>query len=250
MATIKIGKRSAIYQVEMPLSVSPDGSATTSLTYKILDNVNEIQIPAHLTVHPDPDYKDMLAYEMEMNQEEGNVSSVTVTYLGVYDNNPEKLAQHDFQRNVAEAPIGTHPRYAIPFDDPPVTKFDHDAIELALRNCTGLPPLIQGKNGPDQPSALCTELFLKKRKGVESYYRSGATYRRSYVSPDPPSNALINSIGKIFKSLSHPAPSPPENQSYLLMAVSWSKQAGVIYISEEYQLSGITSWDEDLYEDA
>jgi hypothetical protein len=254
MATpIYIGlQNTKVYQVEQPLNLNPDGSAQASITFKV--NVNMLQaqqyFPNYLDDHPS--FPGLKAYETSATQENGIITSVTTTYHGVLANNSElkNLAQIEYSRVLSEAPIETHPRYAFPLDDPPITKFDIDAIELALQNCTGLPSLIQ--NGPNEsdkaaPSELCEELFKKKRKGIESYYKLGSTYRISYCSPDPPEQSLINKIGKQFNSLDSPAPAPPQDQAYLLMGVSWTRRAGVVNITEDYQLSGVGGWDPDLY---
>jgi len=250
---IQIGlQNQKVYQSDQPLILNPDGSSQASITFKISVDMLQARpyFPAYLDPHPY--FPQLKAYETSATQENGKITSVTTTYHGVLANNSDlnDLAQIEYARVLSEAPIETHPRYAFPLDNPPITPFDIDAIELALQNCTGLPSLIQ--NGPDAgnnapPTLLCQELFKKKRKGIESYYKLGSTYRVSYCSSDPPDASLINKIGKQFTSLPSPAPTPPENQAYLLMGVSWSRRSGVVNITEDYQLSGVGGWDPDLY---
>ena len=253
MSVIKVGPQyDKIYQAERQINYNPDGSGQATLSFKVGGKAKDIQsyIPAYLQNHPE--YSELKAYESSVSQENGEVTMVTTTYHGILGNNSDlkNLAQHEYSRVLSEAPIETHPRYAFPLDDPGITPFDIDAIELALQNCTGLPSLIQngpnvGNNGP--PSELCIELFKKKRKGIESYYKLGSTYRISYASEDPPESALMNKVGKQFASLPSPAPASPTDQAYLLMGVSWTKRAGVVNITEDYQLSGVGGWDPDLY---
>jgi hypothetical protein len=253
MSVIKVGpKQDKIYQAEKQVNYNPDGSGQATLTFKVGGLIKDIgsYIPPYL--QSNPDFSELKAYETVVSQEPGEISSVTTTYHGVLAGNSDLrgLAQHEYSRVLSEAPIETHPRYAFPLDNPGITPYDIDAIELALQNCTGLPSLI--KNGPNNgdnaaPSELCQELFKKKRKGIESYYKLGSTYRISYCSSDPPESSLINKVGKQFNSLPDPAPVPPEDQSYLLMGVSWTKRSGVVNITEDYQLSGVGGWDPDLY---
>jgi hypothetical protein len=236
MATIKIGDvRGAIYQPERPLHLNPDGSAQASITYKCTTESPFAVVPAYLTSHPFiPALK---CYESDIDQEPGGIIRITSIYKGVMAKNPENLAQHDAQRTVTEAPIETHPLFALPRDNPPVSPTDLAAIELRLQNCQ-----------PPDPewSTPVTLLFDKKRRGIESYLKPGSVYKKTYASEDIPGTVLLNRVGIIFQPPS-PCPAAPSGQEYLCMGISWSKQAGVVTITEEYQLSGPGGWDPDLY---
>jgi hypothetical protein len=248
MAIIKIGDvTGAIYQSERPTHLNPDGSGQSTLTYKCTTESQYAVIPQYLSPHPY--LPNLRAWESELNQEPGGIITISTIYKGVLAPNPQELAQYEYSKTLLEAPIETFPRYALPRDSPPLTKFDIDAVELALQNCTGLPPLIS--TGPDSPPAapsdICKEYYEKKRRGIDSYYRLGATFKKTYVSNNVPGSSLFNNIGKQFSSLPSPAPSPPSGQSYLMMAANWTRQAGVVTITEEYQLSGEGGWDPQLY---
>jgi len=239
MPAIKIGNVSgAIYQSSRPLHLNPDGSAQGSLTYKCTTESSFAVIPEYLTPHPFlPALK---CYESDLDQEDGGVIRITSIYKGVLADNPEELAQHEFGRTTTEAPIETHPLFAVPFSDPPVTPEELATIELALQNAQPPPDTIEG---------AARMLYNKKRRGIESYLKPGGIYKKSYASADIPAGALINQVGKIASPAS-PAPTPPSGQNYLCIGVSWVKMAGVVMISEEYQLSGPGGWDTDLYETA
>ena len=174
MATIKIGDvRGAIYQPERPLHLNPDGSAQASLTYKCTTESPFAVIPAYLTNHPFlPNLK---CYESDLDQEPGGIIRITSIYKGVLAQNPENLAQHDAQRTVTEAPIETHPLFALPRDNPPVSATDLAAIELRLQNCQ-----------PPDPewSARVTLLFEKKRRGIDSYLKPGSVYKKTYIQAE------------------------------------------------------------------
>ena len=237
MATIKIGNvTGAVYQAERPLHLNPDGSAQASITYKCTTESSFAVIPAYLTAHPFlPDLK---AYESDLDQEYGGIIRITTIYKGVLAENPEELAQHDYGRTIAEAPIETHPKFAVPYANPPVTPTDLAKIELALQNAQDPPATL---------SVIAKLLYDKKRRGIESFLKPGGVYKKTYVSNDYPGAGLVNQVGKISEPGS-PAPTAPDGQNYLCIGVSWTKQAGVVTIMEDYQLSGPGGWDPDLYE--
>jgi len=236
MATIKIGNvTGAIYQSEQPVHLNPDGSAQASITYKCSDNSSFAVIPAYLTSHPFlPSLK---CLESDLDREPGGIIRITSIYKGVLANNPEQLAQHDFSRTVSQEPIETHPLFALPRSRPPVTPEEINTIELALDNAA---------DPVGKLSSRAQLLYDKKRRGIDSYLRSGSVYRKSYVSNNIPRASLMDTVGKIQKPGS-PAPTPPADQEYLFVGLSWNKTAGVVTITEEYQLSGIGGWDPDLY---
>jgi len=237
MATIKIGNvTGAVYQAERPLHLNPDGSAQASLTYKCTSESAFVVIPQYLSTHPFiPQLK---CYESDLDQELGGIVRITSIYKGVLASNPEELAQHDFSRTTTEAPIETHPKFAVPLDNPPVSPSDLAAIELALQNNQPLPDSLS------DPAQL---LFAKKRRGIESFLKPGGIYKKTYVSNDFPGASLMNQVGKIAEPGS-PAPTAPSGQNYLCIGVSWTKQAGIVTIMEDYQLSGPGGWDPDIYE--
>lgn len=237
MATIKIGNvTGAIYQSEQPFHMNPDGSAQASLTYKCSDASAFAVVPVYLSSHPY--YPSLKCFESDIDREPGGIIRITSIYKGVFASNPKQLAQHESQRTLTEAPIETHPKFALPRDNPPVSSTDLAAIELALQNNT---------KAWATWSDATKLLFSKKRMGIDSYLKPGAVYRKTYVQEDIPSAAMLNKVGKIVTPES-PAPSPPTGWDYLLMGVSWNKQAGVVTVTEEYQLSGPGGWDPDLYE--
>jgi hypothetical protein len=220
------------------INLNPDGSAQASLTYKCTTESSFAVIPAYLTAHPFlPDLK---AYESDLDQEPGGILRITTIYKGVLAENPEELAQHDYGRTTTEAPIETHPKFAVPYDAPPVTPTDLATIELALQNATAPPTTL---------STIATLLYNKKRRGIESFLKPGGIYKKTYVSDSYPGASLMNQVGKIATPAS-PAPTAPDGQNYLCIGISWSKQAGVVTIMEDYQLSGPGGWDPDLYESA
>lgn len=239
MALIQIGNvTGAIYQVEQPIHLNPDGSAQASLTYKCSANSQYAVIPAYLTAHPF--HSSLKCYESDLDHEPGGIIRITSIYRGVFASNPEALAQHESGRTLTEAPIETHPMFAMPFDNPPVTPQQLAAIELALQNA---------QDPPDSVKGVAKTLYEKKRRGIESYLKPGSLYRKTYCSADIPGSSLLNLVGKQTQPPS-PCPSAPAGQSYLCMGVSWNKQAGVVTINEEYQLSGPGGWDPDLYPSA
>ena len=239
MAAIKIGNVSgAIYQSGRPLHLNPDGSAQGSLTYKCTTESSFAVIPEYLTPHPFlPKLK---CYESDLDQEDGGIIRITSIYKGVLADNPEELAQHEFGRTTTEAPIETLAKFAVPYDDPPVTPTELATIELALQNAVPPPESIEG---------VARLLYDKKRRGIESYLRPGGIYKKSYASQSIPGAGLMDQVGKIT-SPGGLAPPAPSGQNYLAIGVSWVKSAGVVTISEEYQLSGPGGWDTDIYESA
>lgn len=239
MASIRIGNvTGAIYQASRPLHLNPDGSAQASLTYKCSSDSAFVVIPQYLSVHPFiPQLK---CYESDLDQEEGGIVRITSIYTGVLANNPEELAQHDYNRTTTEAPIETHPKFAVPYASPPVTPAQLATIELALQNAQPPPSTITG---------AARLLYDKKVRGIESYLKPGGIYKKTYASESIPGAAIMNLAGKIATPGS-PAPTPPDGQNYLCIGISWSKAAGVVTIMEEYQLSGPGGWDPEIYDAA
>lgn len=241
MASIIVGQTTgAIYQTAQPLQLAPDGTGSATVTYKINGNIssNLSSIPEYLSPHP---YISQLkCYESTVDQLEGPITQVTTVYKGVYTSDAEELAQVEFSKATTEAPVETHPRFAFPFDNPPVSPKDIAAIELALQN--NQPP-------PTTLNAESLNLYNLKRRGIESYLRPNQIFKRVYVSSEIPSGATIDDVGKI-KDPPFPAPPAPTGQNYLYLGASWVKQAGVVTITEEYQLSGPGGWYTTLYETA
>ena len=236
MGYIQIGDvTGAIYQPEAPLHLNPDGSAQASVTYKCSVTSGNAVVPAYLTPHPwEPKLK---CYESDLDREPGGIVRITSIYKGVLADNPKDLAQVEFSRTVTEAPVETHPIFALPRDNPPVTAQDLAQIELALQNCD---------DNFTSDKDIVKKLYEKKRRGIESYLRPGAIYKTTYCSDSIPDAALLAKAGKIVTPDS-PCPAAPSGQQYLCMGITWTKQAGVVTISEEYQLSGPGGWDPDLY---
>lgn len=241
MAAIQIGNvTGAIYQAERPLHLNPDGSGQQSLTYKCSGlAAAAITIPAYLS--PNPYHPSLKCYETDVDYEHGGVVKVTSIYKGVIADDPISLAQHDYARTTAEAPIETNPKFAIPIANPPVTPAALAIIDQALQT--------NQQQLPDGQNAQALLLFDLKRRGIESYLKPGSVYKRTYVSADIPSGATINDVGKI-KAPPSPCPAAPPDQNYLYLGCTWNKQAGVVTINEEYQLSGPGGWRTDLYETA
>jgi len=236
MATIRIGNTvSGILQPEQPIHMNPDGSGQASLTWKMDEGSGDAILPAYGTPHPR--FPELQCFESDIDREPGGIIRISAIYKGVLIEDIELLGQHEGTRTVMEAPVETHPIFSLPRDNPPVTPSDIAGIELRLQNCE-----------PEDPawSPIVKLLFNKKRRGIESYLKIGMTYRKSYCQSDIPSSGLLDTAGKIINPPS-PCPSPPSDQEYMCMGISWQKQAGVVTVSEEYQLSGPGGWDPDLY---
>jgi len=236
MATIKIGDVTGqVYQTDQPIHLNPDGSGQATLTYKCTTESQFNTIPAYLTPHPFvPSLK---AYESDINYEPGGIAAITTIFMGVLASNPESLAQHDFSRAASQEPIESHPLFALPRDNPPVSPEEYATIELALQNAQPPSPPLTG---------AAAKLYKFKLKGQDSYYRVGSTYRKTYVSNNIPCSSQLNNVGKI-KNPGSPAPSAPNDQEYLYVGLSWNKTAGVVTITEEYLLSGLGGWEPELY---
>ena len=243
-ASIRIGNvTGAIYQSSRPIRMNADGSGDATLTYKCAAQSQVVTLPAYLTPHPY--VAKLLCFEASLDREPGGIYVITATYKGVLADNAAGLAQYDSARTTSEAPIETHPLFAYPPDAPPVTPNDLALIELTLqKNQPFLPVII-----PLAANPKADLLFAKKRRGIESYLKIGSTFKKTYVSETIPTGALMGYVGKIVNA-PDPAPAPPEGQDYLLSGVSWTKQAGVVRITEEYLLSGVGGWDHDLYDKA
>jgi len=122
MPTIKIGNfTTGILQPEQPIHLNPDGSAQATLTYKMAEESADAVIPAYNTPYPLHGLSDLKCFESDLTREAGGIVLITSIYRGVMREDPDLLGQHEGSRAVSEAPIETHPIFALPRDNPPVT---------------------------------------------------------------------------------------------------------------------------------
>jgi len=241
MPAIQIGSFTAQYQPDGDnVKQGPDGSGEASLTYKTTaDGFTLASIPNPLAPHPV--YPALKLFEAEAKREPGNVMAVTCTYRGVIVGNKLTFSQQEFNVNTSAEPIETHPVFSQPVANPPVSPTELATIQKFLDNNT-VPVYTNAVAGATDKGVM---LYNKKRRGIDSYFNVGGTYKLTYIQADVPSE--YNSIGKIF--IAPPlAPIPPGNRNYLYTGLSWRKQGGVVSVNEEYTMSGFNGWDKDLYD--
>ena len=240
MPTIQIGNFSANYQPDGDdVKQGPDGSGEATLTYKTTTaGFTLASLPNPLSPHPA--YSQLKLYEAQAKREPGNVMAVTCTYRGVIVGNKFTYSQQEFTVNTSSEPIETHPLFAQPIANPPVSPTELATIQKFLDNNTV--PVYT--NATTNATAAGVMLYNKKRRGIDSYLNVGGTYKLSYIQADIPSE--YTAIGKI--TIAPPlAPIPPGSRTYLYTGLSWRKQGGVVSVNEEYTMSGFSGWDTDLY---
>jgi len=241
MPAIQIGSFTAQYQPDGDnVKQGPDGSGEASLTYKTTaDGFTLSSIPNPLAPHPV--YPALKLFEAEAKREPGNVMAVTCSYRGVIVGNKFTFSQQEFNVNTSAEPLETHPVFSQPVANPAVSPTELATIQKFLDNNT-VPVYTNEVTGATNAGVL---LYNKKRRGIDSYFNVGGTYKLTYIQADVPSE--YNSIGKIF--IAPPlAPIPPGNRNYLYTGLSWRKQGGVVSVNEEYTMSGFNGWDNDLYD--
>jgi hypothetical protein len=240
MPSIQIGNFSANYQPDGDdVKQGPDGSGEATLTYKTTTaGFTLANLPNPLSPHPA--YSQLKLYEAQAKREPGDVMAVTCTYRGVIVGNKFTFSQQEFSVNTSSEPIETHPSFAQPIANPPVSPTELATIQKFLDNNTVPVYTIATTNA----TAAGVMLYNKKRRGIDSYLNVGGTYKLSYIQADIPSE--YTSIGKI--TIAPPlAPIPPGSRTYLYTGLSWRKQGGVVSVNEEYTMSGFSGWDTDLY---
>jgi len=133
-------------------------------------------------------------------------------------------------------PIKTHPKYAYPPNDPPVSSAELAGIEAAIENRVVWDA---------QPTATAAgrNLYQKLTRGIDSFLAVKTTYTRSFAGRT--AKIQTSKIGKIYTPQG--APPLPKGQNWLFSGMSWTKSGGVVTTKEEYMASGQTGWDEDLY---
>jgi hypothetical protein len=236
MPSIIIGnQRQLILQPDQTVSQAPDGSGEGRLSYKCPWAYVATYIPTPLQSHPL--FPALLLYEFTTAREVGDIARFDLIYRGVLSDDPMALAQYETNKAVTAEPIETHPLFAYPPGSPPVTPAMLTAINLALQN--NAPYTGSGSGGAD------VLLYKKKLRGIDSYYRVGTTFRKSYVSSYPPSDT--SDVGLISDPDDSHAPGLSENQNWIQSGLSWRLAAGVCSIVEDYQASGLGQWDTDLY---
>lgn len=240
MAAILRGNKSLILQPDQTVEQAADGSGVARLSYKCpWEKLNDF-LPEPLQPHPV--FPTLLLYTFTIAREPGDIGRYDCVFYGVLAKDPMALAQYDVSVSTSSEPVETHPRFAYPPETPPVTPAQLSAIELALQNNLSEP----NPSAVPNPSAAYT-LWLKKRRGIDSYLRVGTTFRKTYVAIVPPVDQY-GLIGKIVDLNDANAPTPPKGQNYIATGVSWRKQAGVVTVTEESLLSGLGGWDTDLYD--
>jgi len=240
MPAIQIGTFTAQYQPDGDdVRQGPDGSGEAVLTYKVTSaGFTLSSIPNPLSPHPA--YPALKLYEAQAKREPGNVMAVTCTYRGVIVGNKYTYSQQEFSVNTSAEPVETHPRFAFPVNNPPVSPTELATIQKFLDNNT-VPVYTKAVGGATDAGVL---LYNKKRRGIDSFLNIGGTYKLTYIQDNIPS--IYSGIGNII--LSPPlAPVLPGDRNYLYTAINWRKQGGVVTVSEEYTMSGIAGWDPDLY---
>lgn len=236
MPSIIIGnQRQLILQPDQTVSQAPDGSGEGRLSYKCPWVYVATYIPTPLQPHPL--FPSLLLYEFTTAREMGDIARFDLIYRGVLADDPTLLAQYESNKAVTAEPIETHPLFAYPPSAPPVTPTQLVAINLALQNNTAY----SGTGGAD------TLLYNKKLRGIDSYYRVGTTFRKSYVATDLSTVSDISGVGYITTDMDSNAPTLATGQNWLWTGLSWRKAAGVVSIVEDFQASGLGAWDPDLY---
>lgn len=219
-------------QAEINLNVDATGAADCTTTVKFPWDQVFTYLPTPLTPHPL--FTNLLSYEFKVARENANYGSATTTYRGIGVEDPTLFTQEDFSLTATSEPIETHPLFAYPPATPPVTPSDINTINLALENHTT----------PVGLSSAAQTLYNKKIRGIDSFLRVGAIFRRSYIQAPA---ALIDYTGVGYIASPPDAPILPTIQNYLFVGFSWRNAAGVRSITEEYQASGLGGWDVDLY---
>jgi hypothetical protein len=229
--------RTLIEQVENPVSMAPDGSGVGTVSWKSAWSVIQNNIPVPLTPHPS--FPSLLLYEFTITRESGDLGRIDAVYRGVLAGDPFALVQEEVSVATSSEPIETHPLFAYPFSAPPVSVNQINEINLALDNC-------RTPNGTVTGAAY--QLYYHKLHGIDSYLRRGTTYKQNYCANTFPTD--YSSVGYIDTPGGN-APPPPSGaavaQNYISTGISWRRMGGVIYISREWQMSGIGGWDTYLY---
>jgi len=240
MPVIQIGNLSANYQPDGD-NVHQDamGAGEATLTYKVTAvGFNLSQIPRPLSPHPV--YGRLKLFEANAAREAGEWMAVTCTYRGVIISNPLIYMQEQFTVSTSSEPVETHPLFAFPLDNPPVTPDELSMINRYIENNLVYSGAVAGS------TANGVLLFEKKRRGINSFLRIGGVYRQSYISAIIPQD--YNGIGKIQKVPA--APALPVGMNWLWTAYNWRKAGGVVSIELEYTMSGRGGWDVELYDPA
>jgi hypothetical protein len=251
MSVKTIGEKTVlILQPDQSVTQGPDGSVQAKLSYKCPWGKIAKFVPRPLQKHPI--FPQLLLFEFNTVREPGDIGRFDLIYRGVLLK-PEDLAklnQEEAAQTVSTEPIETNPRYAGVRDangawpaSPPVTSAELGAINRALSAGTVY----------TSANARAVELFTRKLRGLDSYYRVGTTYRNNYVLSTAPSAANWAATGKIWdtalmKKIFPNAPVAPTGQNYLMTGLSWRKSGGMFAISQEFQLSGRGGWDQVLYD--
>ena len=225
-------------------NLMPDGSAEFTMKYRVPWDQLFNYIPQPLEPHPT--FPALLYYDGEVSKEKGKMGNIINRYRGIFASNPSAFEQVDGDISTTAEPIETCPLFAGPPgtdpDHSPVTRNDIAIVGNALANNTtpsSVDSLLSG--------AKAKTYYTKKLRGIDSFYRTGATWRRHFISGSVPDYTNLVGYIVIPPSIPFAPPSPPAGQNYLFSGIAWRQQGGVVTVDEQYQLSGPGGWDIDLY---
>jgi len=230
------------------LSYSPDGDDIVIDEVGKAEATLEYVIPSGFTISdlprprsPHPVYTNLQLYEVRASRQAGELFKVTCSYRGVQggadgSGTSTIYTSEEFSSTTSAEPIKTHPRYAFPVNDPPVSSTELNGIEQAIENKI----VWDAQPGATEAGR---NLYSKLVRGVDSYLATKSVYSRSYAGKIIPNKAAL--VGKIYSPQG--APPLPKDQNYLFSGMSWTRSGGVVTTKEEYMASGRTGWDKDLY---
>ena len=255
MSTSTIGSASLAAKITQPdgydIAISNDGTATATVTYKTSAiGFGLSSMPALGAKHPT--ISALSLYECSANREAGDIMTVKAVYKGVGISNPKGMAQYEFNATTSSEPIETHPKFSYPPESPAVVPNELAAINNAIENnieysalstfAPAVDPALIGPPAPGKSTQAGRLLYKLKRRGFDSYLNYGGSYRVTYIQSTIPSD---------YSDVGYAAPTipnqPSTNRNWLKTAMSWKKQASVISVTEDWQMSGPAFWNPNIY---
>ena len=230
-----IGIDSQLYeQPEFVISIDEKGVWTLKCTYECREDLAVRLTPKPQSAHRQ--YPFLLLNKATLSRTEGGMMRIDCEYVGLspeYQAGESSAVVYELSGGTSEEPIETHPRYAdIPEAELDIIRHYFDNPKKDGAQPTGL-------------GALATELFQKKKRGIESYLAPGFTFRKTWSQKTP--LAAVGNIGKI-STPDGPAPTLNAGYNWLLIDAGSKQVGGTHDCFQEWRVSGPGGWDTELYQ--
>jgi hypothetical protein len=213
------------------IEFSRDGSVTATETYECAwkDGL-DLAPKRYITQHPD--YPTLIADDIIITREPGDVAQIRVKYVGLPSNNDVSPPNEETNCSASQVPIDVHPKFVSDIGGKKGSP-KHNAQFDDKNKFTNF-PVTESDN-----------TTLNIYAGVQVYYEARTTFTRNFISTEKIND--YSDVGKIASPKPTGAPQIGAKGNYLLMNRVQNRQGGIYRITETFAGSGDNGWDPVIY---